>query len=71
MVYSLIRMPNGNIIKYTPGSGLCVVGFKALTANTIFIYSPGTGLCPVQNAQTKQAKLLLPVKVCGLKNNSL
>ena len=58
-------MPNNFIVKYVPGRGLCVIGYKASDANIIFSYAPTKGVCPVANGQTKTAKQFIRTAQCS------
>jgi hypothetical protein len=57
-------MPNNSIIKYVPGVGSCVIGYKVLDANVNFSYTTTKGVCPVVDGQTKKAKQYYRIIKC-------
>ena len=56
-------MPDRRITRYSPGSGLCVIGLKVPLATPTIRYSPGnTTACALPNL--KNAKETLNIESC-------
>ena len=61
--YVYYKMPDRRITRYSPGSGLCVIGLKVPLATPTIRYSPGnTTACALPNL--KNAKETLSVVKC-------
>jgi len=59
-------MPDGRITRYSPDSGLCVIGLKVPIATPTIRYGPGnTSACAIPTP--KNAKETLNVANCNFK----